>query len=159
MALRNKAEGIFKSVVKEYPEVFDVEKFSVENIYWALVTVESRILFINYQAFLLPMLDCVTFEESKVDKKRSFTPEVLTDGTINFFSMDKVAKDDLITENVKFPNDKLLMSYGQVVRNYSQDCYSITVAFSSNADDKLHETRRDFFGKYFLYDQNHHDLV
>jgi hypothetical protein len=73
MALRNKAEGIFKSVVKEYPEVFDVEKFSVENIYWALVTVESRILFINYQAFLLPMLDCVTFEESKVDKKRSFT--------------------------------------------------------------------------------------
>lgn len=159
MGLRSKAEGIFKSVVLEYPDTFDKEMFSVDNLFWALVTVESRILFINYQAFILPMIESVTFEESKVDKKRNFTPEVLTDGSINFFSMDKVAPQEVVVENINFPNDKLLMSYGQVVRNHSNDCFTVSVAFSMNTDDALHEVRRDFFSKYFLYDQNHHDIV
>ena len=79
-----------------YKDVFDQEKFSLENVEWALNIVDSRLLYIGYEAFLVPMLDSITPGQAKSDKlAKVFKPEVeKTTKKLTFSVMEDIKKGD-----------------------------------------------------------------
>lgn len=78
---------------------------------------------------------------------------------IDFKALVSYKAGDPIIENPKLPNSRLLLSYGQVIKNSSNDCFSLTLSFSNRSEDSISKKRIDFFSKYFLFDQSHYDVM
>lgn len=159
--LDNKASGIFRTIVQGYPDIFDKELFSKDNIYWALTVIDNRLLFSNWEASLIPMIDCITFgvRENDNENEGKFSPQVDENRNLRIPAQSKFAKGSLIVDNIGFSNEKLVMSYGQFIQGLSKDCFTLSVSFTGIKEDTLAYKRKEFFSKYFLFDQNHHDLV
>lgn len=58
-----------------------------------------------------------------------------------------------------YTSDHLLLHYGKVLDGNQHDCLSLGLSFSERKDDNLIGKRSSYFGKYFLYDRNHFDLI
>lgn len=174
--LDNRVGAIYNTFVKEYPDVFDEGIFCKENLEWAIYTVDSRMVFVGYEAFIVPMLEYFKMSISKVNgqEKRTSTTEVkrrhydhdtgYSDESqpliqVKFFAQDNFSANSVITENPKFSNDKLLISYGKFVLDKPDDCFNISLSFSAKKEDSLAKERERFFQKYFLFDMNNHDIV
>ena len=156
MRLENKSQGIFKNVIQAYPEYFDEEKFSAQNIEWALNIVESRVLYANFQSFLLPMLDSVSFES----QDEFFNPEINNETRVVKVLSDKAfKKNDKISLLMNLRNERYLLYYGRIVENYKYDCFTFSLSFSSKKEDSLAQRRVSFYQKYFLFDSNEVDLI
>lgn len=164
MTVENRAKGVYEVIIKENLDIFDENYFSQDNIEWAIATVESKILYGRLQTFLLPMLDHITFAESTSDSTKTFNPEVVneenTDSkTIKVFAQNKFSKGDLVTENIKMNNERMVLNFNQMIDNRNSECFSISLNFSSNKEDRLAEIRAKFFQKYFLFDSNTQYIV
>lgn len=157
--LDNKANWIFQTIILGYPDVFDKYLFSKENIFWALTVIDNRLLFSNWKGFLIPMVDSITFGERETQIERKFSPQIDEDGSLRIPANFIFKKDSLIVDNIGFSNEKLVMSYGQFIQEYSKDCFTLRVSFTGIKDDHLADKRKEFFSKYFLFEENHHDIV
>jgi len=160
MKIENRAKGTFDILIKDNLDIFDEKQFSQDNIEWALATVDSKVLYGKWLAFLIPMLDHVSFAESTADSTKIFNPEVNKENnTIKVFAQNKFAKDDLITENMNMTNEKFILNYNQIITNKKKDCFSISLNFSTNKEDQLATMRAKFYQKYFLFDSNSQYLM
>jgi hypothetical protein len=164
MAIENRAKGAFDILIKDNLDIFDEIKFSQDNIEWAIATVDSKILYGKWQAFLLPMLDHITFAESTSDPTKTFSPEIIKEEnteskTIRVFAQNKFSKGNLVTENINMKNEKIILNFNQIITNKKTDCFSISLNFSTNKEDKLAEMRAKFYQKYFLFDSNSQYLM
>lgn len=176
LSIDNRVGAIYNTFVKEYPDVFDEGIFCKENLEWALYTVDSKMVFVGYEAFIIPMLEYFKMGISKVNgqEKRTSTNELkrrhydhdtgYSDESqpliqVKFYAQDNFTANSVITENPKFANDRLLISYGRFVLDKPDDCFNISLSFSAKKEDSLAKERERFFQKYFLFDMNNHDIV
>lgn len=158
--IEKKARGINDAFVQGHGDIFDKDIFTVKNIEWALLTVESKAQFINWEAFLIPMYDFVKYSSSLSNPSKNSNPTLKFEPfNISFHAMNDFYANQHITENPRLPNSKLLLSYAQVVENSVFDCFSITLTFSGRSEDSHSKKRIDFFSKYFLFDQSHYDVM
>lgn len=158
--IEKKARGINDAFIGSHSNIFDKDVFTVANIEWALLTVESKAQFVNWEAFLIPMYDFVTYGSHRDSPHKigesnlSYEPF-----SISFKAMANFKADDPILVNPKLPNSKILQSYAQVVKDSAFDCFALTLSFSSRSEDTFSKKRIDFFSKYFLFDQSHYDVM
>lgn len=82
------------------------------------------------------------------------------DITINFEINENIKKDVEIKLNPQTNGDNLLVYHGLTLDNNDEhDCLSLSLTFNERKDDRLVHERSKFFGKFFLYDSNHFDLI
>ena len=146
------------NILKNQGAEINADVWNEENLEWAIMIIDSRIKYIDYEAFLVPMYDIADFRESKHDPSK-VTKLKFSENTNHTIvtAIDDFKKDQEIFENVGLNSDYYLLYQGVVVEPNSNDCYSITLSFSERKDDELKYKRRDFFSKYFLYDSNESD--
>ena len=154
-----KARGMHEAYTQQHPDVFDKDIFSVSNIEWALLTVESRLIFVNYEGFLMPMLDLISYSPNKQNPSKFMTPVVDKDLTIKFKSINSFNQGDLLYDNPNLPNEKLLVSFGKVSPGSTADCLNLVLSFTQRKEDEMSKKRVDFFAKYFMFDQGHYDVM
>ena len=142
------------------PEVFDKEIFSIENFEWALITVESRLSYINWEALLIPMYDLISYGVNKNNRLRTFNAEKDDDKmTINIKAIDNFNKGSELYDTPIFSNEQLLISNGRIALDSSKDCLSISLSFSQRKEDSLCKKREEIFSNYFMFDETHIDLM
>lgn len=150
------AKGIYQYFVKNNTDIFDPEIFNVENIEWAMLTLDQRLTFIGYETFLIPMLD---FSNLKFDLEDKFSTKFNEESkTANIIVSENVKKGGEIFFSKQMNNDNALIHHMTVPENNEHNCYSISLSFSSK-DDSLRGERSQYFGKYFLYDSNMRDVM
>lgn len=156
--LDKKIRGINEAFVGGYPDVFDKDIFSVENIEWALLTVESRIQFTNYEGVLFPMYDLISFAVNPNDKAKHSTQ--ITEGDkLTIKAISNFQKGQEIYDHPNLQNERLLISYARITKDSNDDCFSLTLSYTTKKEDQLAKKRVEFFSKYFLYDQGHIDMM
>jgi hypothetical protein len=158
--LETRARNFHHALVVNNTDVFDAEFYSEKNIEWACLILDSRLIAVNFESFLIPMLDFVNYAENSQSPERLFRPrfnEAYTTTEVKANSL--VREGDEIFENLGYNNDNYLLYHGIVLRDNSYDCYSMSLSFTERQDDNLRETRKTFFGRYFLYDKNNLDLM
>lgn len=114
----------------------------------------GKILLIR--SLFLPMLDSFRFtsDNYEINYNSEFNdPIVKVKSNVNF------KKQSEVKINPKSSGDSLLIYYGISLDNNNHDCLSLSLTFSERKDDKLVSERSAYFGKYFLYDRNHFDLI
>lgn len=163
MLFNDKAESMFNLLQSFEEKPFDPELFSVNNLLWALLTIDTRLNFIQYQAFMIPFLDCVVFHENPNHLGKSFNPDFKNEGNnflITLKALDNFNKGEMIYENMPYSNEKTLIRNGKISKGKSNDCYNIELSFTRRKDeDDLAHTRADFYKKYFLYSSGEYDLM
>ena len=106
--------------VKGQPETSNDKIFTVENLEWALLTVESRVKFINYQAYMLPMIDLFSLKNNRDNSKKK--NESFTDDKAPVIkAFDKFNKGDVLYDNDGLGNDSLLISKMDVLLDNDND--------------------------------------
>lgn len=121
---------------------------------------DSRIKYVDYEAFLLPMVDFANFRENPENPSRVFKANfdsAYTKTVIN--APYDLKRDEQLFVNIGFNNDNYLLYHGFVLKDNSHDCYSTSLSFSERQDDPLREHRKVFFARYFLYDKNVQDQM
>lgn len=112
------------------------------------------------------MIEYADFAESKVTNDKFVSSEIRYLGendrhnrVIEFKAQDNFSTNDIVTVNNNIASQKLLINYGKVVRDKKNDCFTISLSFTAVKEDSLAKARAAFFGKYFMYDMNHHDVM
>ncbi len=136
----------------------DQDWYSTENIEWACIILDSRLIYIGYEAFLVPMLDFANYKENETDPHKVLAP-IFTDNSAEIKSGAHYTKDQEIFESLKYSNDNYLVYHGIVLENNYHDCYSVALNFLNNREDKLKEKRREFFSRFFLYDDQEQNTM
>lgn len=147
--------------MKNNTELFNPEVYNIENIEWACIFLDARLIFISYEAFLVPMLDLANFKENK-DHPEKVLKLAFAKGdnkVTQFKSFENISHGQQIFINKGLNNDKYLISHGMVIKDNSYDCFSMSLSFSSRYDDPLSKQRKTFFAKFFLYDSNYTDEI
>lgn len=103
------------------------------------------------------MLDSFRYEATDFKIEKSFNSETYNiEVTIN----KAITKGSEIKINPNLTGDNLLIYHGITLENNEeQDCLSLSLTFSERKEDPLVSKRTQFFGKYFLYDRNHFDII
>jgi hypothetical protein len=153
-----KARGIHEAFTIGYPDVFNKEIFTVENIDWALITVESRMIYVGYEGMIIPMLDNLSYSINKKKSNKGMSGKI-ENNIISFKAIDFFPVNSEIYDNPNFNNEKLLISNGKISIGSGFDCYNLILSFSQRKEDQLSKKRIDFFSKYFLFDQGHFDIL
>lgn len=117
---------------------------------------DTRLVYINFEAFLVPMLDFANFETSSPVVKLKFD-EAYKNSEI--LASRNYRPEEQIFRNIGFTNENYLLYHGIVFKDNPQDCYSLTLSFSERKDDNLKLNRARFFSKYFLFDKNQEDVM
>lgn len=158
--LDKKAKGIYAAFVEDNNEVFDKEVFSLENIEWALLTVESRLLYVQWEAFLIPMYD---FAEYGVNNSQNFKGNNSKKDdnklTVSFFSPDNFDAGNSLYNIPTQDSTDLLVSNGKYIDNHYNNCFSLILTFSQRKEDELSKKRAKVFSKYFMFDEEHIDMM
>lgn len=158
--IEKKARNYYHAIVANNTDIMDPEFFNEENLEWACLILDSRLIYVDYEAFLIPMLDFANYKESTQNPTkilRAKFDESYT--TTEIKAMEDVGANSQIFENLGYSNDNYLLYHGIVLKDNSHDCYSLSLSFSERQDDSLREQRRTFFGKYFLYDKSNSDEI
>lgn len=79
--------------------------------------------------------------------------------TVTVKTNSSFKKQSEVKVGSKSSGDSLLIYYGIAMDNNPHDCLSLSLTFSERKDDKLVSERSAYFGKYFLFDRNHFDLI
>lgn len=159
LMIDKKARNIHDAYTKTFPSLFDKEVFSIENIDWAITTIESRLIFLNFEGFLLPMLDLMAFGANKINPTKVISFEKDDNFNFTFKAISSFGAKTTIYDNPGFSNERLLVSTGKVSVGSTTDCYNIVLSFSGKKDDTLSKKRAEFFSKYFMFDQGHFDVM
>ncbi len=117
---------------------------------------DTRLVYINFEAFLVPMLDFANFDTKDPVLKPKFD-EAYEKSEIKASVSHR--QDDEIFRNIGFNNENYLIYHGLALSDNAQDCYSLSLSFSDRKDDSLKKNRAAFFAKYFLYDKNEYDFM
>lgn len=158
--IEKKARNYYHSLVANNTDVFDKEFFNEENIEWACLILDSRLIYVDYEAFLIPMLDFANYKEYSENPSRVFRAKFNSEyTTTQIKTMQEVGANSEIFENLGYSNDNYLLYHGFVLPENSHDCYSVTLSFSERQDDNLKEQRKAFFSKYFLFDKTNSDEI
>jgi len=123
-----------------------------------MLILDSRLIYINYEGFLVPMLDFANYRENTVNPTKIFNPKFSNDDA-NINSLYDLKKDDQIFIGLNISNDALLLHHGITLENNYYDCYLLNIGFTSRHEDPLKIERKNFFSKFFLYDSNHVDQM
>jgi hypothetical protein len=139
---------------------FDQDFFNTENLEWACMILDSRLMYINYEAFLIPMLDFANYQEDEENPTRTFRPK-FDEGysKTDIKTQGNYAKDKQVFENIGYSGDNYLLYHGISLPNNGHDCYSTSLTFSEKQEDNLREYRKAFFARYFLFDKNDIDQM
>jgi hypothetical protein len=138
-------------------QTLDPNFYNIENIEWACMILDSRIIYVNYEAFLIPMLDFANYREVTEKALRLKFDEAYQTTQIKADSL--ISKDSQVFVNLGMSNENYLLYHGIALRDNSHDCYSVSLSFSERQDDELKANRKEFFAKYFLYDKNDIDQM
>jgi hypothetical protein len=121
---------------------------------------DSRIMYVDFEAFLIPMVDFANYKENPKNPLRIFKAKFdETYTTTDIKAGYDVKKGDQLFEDLGYTNDNYLVHHGIALEDNYHDCYSIQLSFSERHDDNLNEMRKEFFGHFFLYDKNHIDVM
>jgi len=158
--LEKKANNYFHAIVKNNTNLFEVDFYNVENIEWACMILDSRLIYVDYEAFLIPMLDFANYAESKENPTRVFRAKFNEEYTqTSIKSQANVEKGAELFENLGYSNENYLLYHGLAFKDNTHDCFIISLSFSGKQDDNLKEIRKTFFARYFLYDKNNDDSM
>ncbi len=156
LLLQKKASNYFHALVKNNTDVFDTNFFNEENLEWACMILDTRVIYIDYEAFLVPMLDFENFDTQQEVFKAKFD-ESYQKSEIK--ARSSVKADEQIFRNIGFNNENYLLYHGIVLKDNPQDCYSLSLSFSERKDDNLKTNRAQFFARYFLFDKTGSDQM
>jgi hypothetical protein len=133
----------------------NADYWNEENLEWAIFIVDSRIRYVDYEAFLIPMYDFAGFKESsrQPGKLSKFKFEE-NSNTTHIHALDEVKAGGLVYSDLGYNNDNYLIYQGVNLDPNSHDCFSIIASFSQRQDDELKIKRKEFFSKFFLFDKN-----
>jgi len=139
----------------------DPELYTAENFQWAILTLDSRLIYVDYEAFLIPMLDFANFgENQKTYPTKLFRPKFNEEYiTTEIKAENNFARGSQILVNPGQTGDQYLLHHGISIPNSKSNCYSLSLSFSDRQDDPLKDIRKEFFSSYFLFDQNHFDMM
>jgi len=137
--------------------LFDPEIFHEENVEWAISLIDSRVFTVRFRTLLIPMIDNIRLNGEAGEQARDFSKE--SEWVFELKSNDDYQVNDELKRNPKLTGDLLLVHHGITLDNNKYDCLSLGLTFSERKDDRLAGKRTEFFGKYFLYDRNHYDLI
>lgn len=113
--------------------------------------------FLLYRSVFAPMLDSFRFEVSDFKLEKSFNSETYN---VEVRVNKGISKNQEVKVNPNLSGDNLLMYHGITLENNEDnDCYSLSLTFTERKEDPLISKRSKFFGKYFLYDRNHFDVI
>jgi len=147
------------SLVINNTDFFNTEYFTEQNIEWVCFILDSRIVYIEYEAFLVPMLDFALPNEAANNPSRVLKLKLEENGDSIVRAMSDFSKGKEVFENYGYNSDNYILYKGTVIENNFHDCYSISVSFSDKAEDGLKEIRKAVFSKYFLFDSNVSDVM
>ena len=142
------------SLVQNNTEFFNLDVFTFANLEWACFTLDSRQITIDFEAFLVPMLDLVQLKESAVNPSRILKLKFEENGDAVVRAMADFSKGQPVFENFGLNSDDYLIQKGIVLENNFHDCYSLSASFNDKAEDGLKEFRKAVFSRYFLFDSN-----
>lgn len=142
------------SLVQNNTDFFDLEVFNFKNLEWACFTLDSKLITIDFETFLIPMLDLVQPKESAVNPSRALKLKFEENGDAVVRAMADFTKGQPVFENFGLSSDDYLIHKGIVLENNFHDCYSISASFNDKAEDGLKEFRKAVFSRYFLFDSN-----
>jgi len=150
MLLDKKAKNYYLGLVKKNDtELFDKEIFTEENFDWAMIVIDSRVVYIDYQAYLVPMLDFANYKEEPKNPNKILKPSFNEEGKADITAQSAVKKGSQVFVNNGMNGDNLLRFHGVSLENNSHNCYSISFTFSER-EDELKDNRKAFFGKFFF---------
>lgn len=118
-----------------------------------MIILDSRLVFIGYETYLVPMLDFVNLKLHDQDK---FQAKFDEQKIVNITAPVNYKKGEEVFINKQLNNDKLFIFHGIIPEENEHNCYSTSFTFSGR-DDTLRSQRSKFFGKFFLYDSNMRD--
>ena len=141
-------------LVQNNTDVFNMDVFTFENLEWACFTLDSKEITIDFETFLVPMLDLVQLKESPVNPSRVLKVKFEENGDAIVRAMADFSKGEPVFENFGLNSDDYLIHKGQVLENNFHDCYSVSASFNDKAEDGLKEYRKAVFARYFLLDSD-----
>jgi hypothetical protein len=156
-----KASNFFHAIVANNTDILDPTYYNAENIEWACLILDSRIIYVNFEAFLIPMLDFANYKENPQNPSRTLKPK-FTNEANTYTEIKAIAdftKGEQLFENPGYNGDHLLLYHGISLPDSYSNCYSMSLTFSERQDDPLKTRRKEFFSKYFLFDRNHIDMM
>jgi hypothetical protein len=116
-------------------------------------------IYIDYAAFLVPMLDLAQPKESAKSLSRILKLKFEENGNSVVKAMTDFSQGQEVFENIGYNSDNYLLYKGLVLENNFYDCYSLAASFNDKAEDGLKEIRKAVFSRYFLFDSNVSDLM
>ena len=119
---------------------------------------DSRLIYVDYEAFLVPMLDFANYQENTEKAFRAKFEEGNPESTL-IKSDSSITKGSQVFLNLGYSNQNYLLYHGIALKDNSHDCYAITATFTERQEDELREQRKNFFAKYFLFDKNEIDQM
>lgn len=157
--IERKSQSLYGSLIKNNTDIFNTEVFTEENLEWGCLILDSRMIYIDYEAFLIPMLDLAHYKESEKNPSRVQKLKFEENGESLVKSQSDFSKGQEVFENIGYNSDNYLLYKGVVLENNFHDCYALTVSFSDKSEDGLKEYKKNVFSKYFLFDSNVQDLM
>lgn len=147
------------SLVVNNTQIFNPEYFNESNFEWACFILDSRMIYIDYEAFLVPMLDIFQPKQSHKNPYKVLKLKFEENGNSIVKAIDNFEKGKEVFENIGFNSDNYLLYKGLVIENNFLDCYSLSASFNDKAEDGLKDIRKAVFSRYFLFDSNVSDLM
>lgn len=114
---------------------------------------------LTLRSMIIPIVDLCNIDIPKANPSYVTRFKLDSNDKARFFAPQAMAKGDELVLSFGYNSDHLLLHYGKVIEPNPNDCLSLGMSFSERKDDNLIGKRSAFFGKYFLYDRNHFDLI
>ncbi len=130
------------------------EYFTESNIEWACFILDSRLVYVDYEAYLIPMLDFAYPGQSDINPSRVLKLKFEENGDSTVRSMSDFSKDQEVFENYGYTSDSNLLHKGFILENNFHDCYSMILSFNDKTQDDLKQFRISVFSRYFLFDSS-----
>lgn len=147
------------SLVQNNSETFNPEYFTESNLEWACFILDSRMIYVGYEAFLIPMMDLAQPRESAKNPARVLKLKFDENGNAFVKANSDFFESQEVFENIGYNSDNYLLYKGLVLKNNFYDCFSLAASFNEKAEDGLKEVRKAVFSRYFLFDSNVSDLM
>jgi hypothetical protein len=150
------ATTMFPFLFEHFPDTFKETVFTIENLIWARVMIDSRAFsFQELGTCLLPLID---------HANTSFTPQIESKGyyipdtdSIELVAMHNCKKGDQM--NIcygPYSNRELLMSYGFVMEQNPYDRFAIDFEIPEEDKADVQETKRQILARNELSVENHY---
>ena len=161
-----RARNVVHGLLSQHPDLFNPDIFNEENMQWAYNLYDASIHYVESKSLLIPFIDFMSF--SAENEIGSFEKEVIVNKEeplkytlkVKLSGYKRILNGSEVKRNPKLNGDVLMTYYGLALdNNEDNDCLSLGLSFSERKDDKLISERIKFFGKFFLYDRNHYDLI